>query len=84
MPPKGPLTRESIREAVRLAMLPNYDPEWFASGANQERIEQIIDRSFIGRSCSCLYLRWSVLTEMMQYSGHSRPYVGILLRVLLA
>lgn len=49
MPPKGPLTRESIREAVRLAMLPNYDPEWFASGANQERIEQIIDRSFIGR-----------------------------------
>jgi hypothetical protein len=80
--PKGPLTLELIRETVRLSMPPNYDPEWFASEANQQRIEEIIDRGLIGRSYSYLYSRWSVLTKIMQYSDHSRPYVGILLRVL--
>ncbi|KAG1877654.1 Alpha/Beta hydrolase protein [Suillus subalutaceus] len=47
--PTGPLTLELIRETVRLSMPPNYDPEWFASEANQERIEEIIDRGLIGR-----------------------------------
>ncbi|KAG1756315.1 Alpha/Beta hydrolase protein [Suillus paluster] len=47
--PKGPLTLETIRETVRLSMPQNYDPEWFASEANQARIEELIDRGLIGR-----------------------------------
>lgn len=82
--PKGPLTREIIRETVRLSMPPNYDPEWFASEANQQRIEEIIDRGLIGRLYSCLYSGLSMLTKIMQFSDHSRPYVGILLRAVLS
>lgn len=47
--PKGPLTPEIIRETVRLSLLPALDPEWFASEGNQKRIEELIDRAFIGR-----------------------------------
>lgn len=70
--PKGPLTLEIIRETVRLSMPPNYDPEWFASEANQQRIEEIIDRGLIGRPFKTI-LQQRRASSQFDFTGfHSR------------
>lgn len=70
--PKGPLTLEIIRKTVRLSMPPNYDPEWFASEANQERIEEIIDRGLIGRPFKTI-LQQRRASSQYDFTGcHSR------------
>jgi pimeloyl-ACP methyl ester carboxylesterase len=53
-------------------MPPNYDPEWFASEANQQRIEEIIDRGLIGRPFKTI-LQQRRASSQFDFTGfHSR------------
>ncbi|KAG2146891.1 Alpha/Beta hydrolase protein [Suillus bovinus] len=70
--PKSRLTLEMIKETVRLSMLPSYDPEWFASEANQERIREIVDRSLIDRPLKTI-LQQKRASSQYDFTGlHSR------------
>lgn len=70
--PKGPLTPELIKEVVRLTMPPNYDPEWFASEANQERIREIVDRGLIGRPFKTILQQKRAVSQYDFTGFHSR------------
>ncbi|KAG1754304.1 Alpha/Beta hydrolase protein [Suillus lakei] len=71
--PKGPVTLEIIRDAVRFSMPTNYDPEWFASEANQKRIEEIVDRGLIGRSPFKTIMQQRRAASRYDFTGfHSR------------
>ncbi|KAG0694325.1 Alpha/Beta hydrolase protein [Suillus ampliporus] len=70
--PKGPLTREIMRENVRFSMPRNYDPEWFASETNQARIEELIDRGLIGRPFKTIVQQRRAVSRFDFTGCHSR------------